>query len=71
MGKNLEELRQLNREYLTCADVAPCLGADQHTLHVAAVSAPNRLGFPVIVVGNRVKIPRRAFLRFMEGGGTG
>ena len=55
----LDEIRSSDKEVLTCQDVA--------TLHMQAVEQPWRLGFPVIVMGSRVKIPRRPFLKFMEG----
>lgn len=63
----LDEMARLDREILTCQDVAPILGANPATLHTQAVSRPELLGFPVVVAGNRVKIPRTAFIRFMRG----
>ena len=63
-----EEIRASTKEILTCADVAPILMANPATIHGQAVERPELLGFPVIVAGRRVKIPRRAFLKFMEGG---
>lgn len=65
--RTLEELEALDREILTCQDVAPLLGASPHVLHTQAEAAPEKLGFPVIVMASRVKIPRRAFIRFMRG----
>lgn len=62
-----EEIRASTKEILTCADVAPILMANPATIHGQAVERPELLGFPVIVAGRRVKIPRRAFLKFMEG----
>lgn len=67
----LEEIRASTKEILTCADVAPILMANPATIHGQAVERPELLGFPVIVAGRRVKIPRRAFLKFMEGEGAG
>jgi hypothetical protein len=32
------------------------------------MDAPYMLGFPVIVAGRRVKIPKRPFIRFMREG---
>lgn len=63
----IKEIEACNREVLTCQDVADVLGADPYTLHEQAMVRPDALGFPVIVAGRRVKIPRRAFLRFMAG----
>ena len=39
-------------------------------LGVAARDAPEQLGFPVVRIGSRTKIPREAFVRYMEGGRT-
>jgi hypothetical protein len=63
----LEEIRTSGKEVLTCKDVSDVLAADAYTLHLQAMEDPARLGFPVVIAGRRVKIPRRAFLRFMEG----
>lgn len=67
MARTLEEIELMDKETLTCKDVAPLLNCHPYNLHGAAQSAPERLGFPVIVMGSRVKIPRRAFLEFMKG----
>ena len=52
-------------EMLTPADVAPVLGCHPYAINVAAKEDPARLGFPVCLIGNRVKIPRRAFLHWV------
>lgn len=65
--KTLAEVEALPAEVLTCANVAAVLGTSPNTLHLAAVQRPELLGFPVIVLGTRVKIPKRPFLRFMRG----
>lgn len=66
--RTLEDLERVEREFLTCAQVAPILGANADTIRQQAVEAPSMLGFPVIVAKSRVKIPRRPFLRFMRDG---
>ena len=67
----LEHIEAMDKEILTCKDVAPLLGCNPYSLHGAAQSAPEKLGFPVIVMGTRVKIPRRPFIAFMKGAATG
>ena len=52
------------KEMLSPADVAPVLGCNPYAINVMAKADPARLGFPVCMIGNRVKIPRRAFLRW-------
>lgn len=63
----LNELREYPREFLTPAEVAPILGCDPQDIRVQARLAPERLGFNVAVVGTRVKVPRLAFIRWLEG----
>ena len=64
----LDEIRSLDREYLVPAEIAPVLGCDAQDIRVQAKQHPERLGFNVAVIGSRVKIPRRAFVTWMEGG---
>ena len=64
---NLEQIKQAKKDVLTCADVAEVLKCDAYTLHMQAQQRPEMLGFNVICMGNRVKIPRLAFIQFMEG----
>ena len=64
----LEELEAIPGEVLTCQQIAPILGAKADNIHQQAVDAPYMLGFPVIVMKSRVKIPKRPFLRFMRDG---
>lgn len=52
--------------YLTAADVAAILHCDPQLLRQQAHQNPHALGFPVIIIGRRVRIPRAAFVRFME-----
>ena len=64
----LEQLEALPVEVLTCAQVAPLLRANPATIHGQAMERPELLGFPVIIAGRRVKIPKRPFLKFMRDG---
>ena len=63
----LAEIKQSPALYLTAADIAPVLGCDPDLLRAQARYKPELLGFPVCVIGSRVKIPRRAFLAFFWG----
>lgn len=63
----LDELRSMETEVLTPDMVARATECDPQYIRVAAREEPELLGYPVILVGNRVKIPRRAFIRWMEG----
>ena len=66
----LDEIEAIPAEVLTPAQVAPVLHLDQDTIHLQALERPELLGFPVIVAGSRVKIPKAAFLAFMREGVT-
>lgn len=64
----LSEIKQSDKDVLIPADVAPVIGCNPHQIRVTARQRPELLGFPVIVVGTRVKIPRKPFIQFIEGG---
>ena len=61
----LDDLKRLDREFLTPAQVAEILNCSAHGVRVWARQRPDGLGFPVCIIGTRVKIPKRPFLRFM------
>lgn len=65
--QTLEELEKYPYDILVPADVAGILKCDQYSINVAARDNPERLGFPVTLLGNRVKIPKLAFIKFMKG----
>lgn len=62
-----EELRESNALYLTAKEVGSALGFDAQALREQAKTDPTKLGFPVTVVGTRVKIPRLPLIAFLEG----
>ena len=61
----LDEIRNSTKEVLTPADIADVLNADPQDIRVQARTAPEKLGFPVIIIKSRTKIPRVPFLRFL------
>ena len=61
----LDDLKRIDREFLTPAQVAEVLGCDPQGIRVWARQRPEGLGFPVCLVGSRIKIPKVPFLRFM------
>jgi hypothetical protein len=67
VARTLEQIESMPTEVLTCADVAHILGANADTIRQQARERPELLGFRTIIAGNRVKIPKRAFVRFMRG----
>lgn len=64
----IEEIKASDKVLLTAAEVAEVLGVDPQGIRIMAHEQPERLGFPVTVVGREgrgVRIPRIPFLRFM------
>ncbi len=65
--KTLEELEASEKQTLTADEVAPYIGCDGHSIRLQAQKDPAALGFPVIVIGRRIYIPREGFVRFCRG----
>lgn len=63
----LQELKTLDKDIITPAIAAQVIGCDPQYIRVAAHKCPEQLGFPVIVMGTRTRIPRLAFVKFLEG----
>jgi len=64
----LEDIENIPKEFLLASDVAPYLKAGTPTILYYAKKAPEQLGFPVIVTGKMVRIPKRAFVYFCRYG---
>ena len=64
----LNDIKAINREYLLPREVADVLGTDPQAIRTWAHKCPERMGFPVLCIGSRVKIPKQGFLRYMNGG---
>lgn len=67
----LKDLETCPDEMLTAEQIAPILGADPHSIRLQAHKDARALGFPAIVIGRRVKIPREGFLNFCRAYGIG
>lgn len=65
--RTLEEIEACPKTVLVPTDVAGYLGCEPYSINVAAKTAPELLGFPVIVMGSRVRIPKAGFVRFCRG----
>ena len=65
--RTLDEIRALNKETLVPKDVAGYLGCCPYTINLQAKENPCILGFPVSVMGSRIKIPKAGFIRWAEG----
>ena len=65
------ELLASNKAYLTPCEVAGVLGTTDQQVRVCARQRPDLLGFPTIIMGSRVKIPRIPFLQYLGVKGAG
>ena len=63
----LEDIKAMDREVITPDEAAQVLCCDPNWIRLSARTHPEWLGFPVVRIGSRTKIPRRAFIRHMEG----
>ena len=63
----LNDIEKLEKEMLVPTDVAPILGCKPYSINVATKGGKNPFPFPVIRLGSRVLIPKRAFLKVMRG----
>lgn len=62
----LERIKQMDRATITADDIAPVLGSDPQYIRMQAHTDKSGLGFPVTIVGRRVKIWRVPFIQFAE-----
>lgn len=61
----IQEMKASSQRWLTAEDVAGVLECYAGSIRKQAQADPSKLGFPVTVIGTRVKINRVGFLRFM------
>ncbi len=64
----LEEMRKSAKTMLTPSDISEVLQCNPQSIRMQAKSNPSRLGFPVVVIGTRVRIPKGPFLQFVGEG---
>ena len=65
---NLSDISRIDKDFLTVADIAPVLGMDPQNIRSQAQSDADKLGFPVIVTGSRVRIPKEGFIYYCRFG---
>lgn len=63
----LEKLSGMNKPFLAAEDLADLIGADPQCIRSQAQGDPSKLGFPVTVIGTRVRIPRLGFINWYVG----
>lgn len=68
----LEDVERIDREYLIPKEIAPLLGCDPYYITLQAredrKNGTSSFPFPIIMIGNRTKIPKRAFIEVMKHG---
>jgi hypothetical protein len=67
----LRDIENIDREYLLPDEVAKVLGSTGYSITIQAredrKNGVSSFPFPVVLIGNRVKIPKRPFLAAMRG----
>ncbi len=63
----LQDLREIDSEFLIPVIVAKVLHCDPYAINVQAHADASKLGYKVSIQGRRVRIPRLAFIQYMEG----
>lgn len=63
----LDDIKRMETPTITPAQAATVLGCNPHWIRLMARQQPEKLGFPVTVLGSRTKIPRVPFIRYIEG----
>lgn len=67
ISMTLSDVKAMDLDVISPDIVAQVLRCNPNYIRTAAKQRPELLGFPVIIIGNRVKIPRVGFIRYMEG----
>ena len=60
-----DEIKQSDKDFLTPQDVQDVVCCKSYSINLQAKEDPSKLGFPVCVIGTRVRIPRIGFIRWM------
>ena len=64
----LDDLRSIDREFITPVIAANILGCDPHYIRLTAREAPEELGYNVTRIGRQHQRSPALFIRFLEGG---
>lgn len=63
----LEAIKAMTSDFITAADIAKIVGSDPQCIRAQAQQDKSKLGFPVVVIGRRVRIPRLPFIAYITG----
>ncbi len=59
-------LKTLDKPFFAPRDVFRLLGVASYSINLTAYEDPKSLGYPVMLSGRRVRIPRAAFLEYVR-----
>lgn len=62
-----EELKESDKLFVTADDVSEVLHCDPQTLRLAVKETKELVGFRCSLIGKTLRIPRLAFIRWVEG----
>lgn len=61
----IAEMLESAEPFLSPADIAEVLQCDPQSIRAQAQTDPSKLGYPVIIINRRIRIPRIPFLRYL------
>ena len=61
----LQQMLESDQVFVSPGDVAEILRCDPQCIRTQAHKDPSKLGYPLIVIGTKIRIPRIPFLRYM------
>jgi len=66
--EQLDKIEGLPKSMLSASDISAYLETDPNIIRWQAQNEPDKLGFPVIVMRSRVKIPKAGFVHYCRYG---
>lgn len=63
-----QEIVDSDKDFLTPEEIREVVGCMPYSINIQAKEDPAKLGFPVCLMGTRVKIPRLGFIHWMMYG---
>ena len=62
----LKDIINMDKDFLTPTEVAGVLNCAPQLIRYQATNKPDLLGFHFCKIGNRIKIPRESFIKWMQ-----
>ena len=61
------EIEQMEKDFLSVAEVAECIHCEPQLIRDEAEKNPKYLGFPITKIGRSYRIPREGFVNWAKG----